>query len=192
MTILSGYASTLPTNVLLGSIVIYIDGNTAYGASQGEFTVALPREYQNLEFDGKLIPIVGLDRRISGVPVIEGTFIEMTAAKALDLEPGGSTASSGGITTITPGLYGEFLAANQYKENVRAVIRLGGSAAGILAIEMNYALLIVDSIAGASAGNGSVKLKLEARQDAAAASLGVAPYTIKMADALSTIVTADP
>jgi hypothetical protein len=98
----------------------------------------------------------------------------------------------GGITTITPKLYGEFLVAANYKENVRAVCRLGGSSAGIVAIEFDWALLIVETVTGQSAGNGTVKLKFEARQAANAASLGVAPYSIKVSDTLANIVTPDP
>lgn len=192
MTILSGYSATLPTNVLLGSMVIYIDGVAAYGATQGEPTVNLAREFDNLEFDGKMLPIVGLDRKTSGVPSIEGTFIELTAAKALDLEPGGASAASGGITTITPGLYGEFLVAANYKENVRAICRLGGASAGIVSFEFDWALLLVDSVVGDGMKNGAIKLRFEARQDAAAASLGVPLHKIKMAPDLATIFAADP
>jgi hypothetical protein len=192
MTILSGYTTSLPTNVLLGSMVIYIDGIAAYGATQGDPSVSLPREFDNLAFDGKLLPIVGLDRKVDGVPTIEGTFIELTTTKALDLEPGGSSATASTVTTITPGLYGEFLVAANYKENVRAVCRLGGPAAGIVAIEFDWALVLVETLQGSSAGNGAIKLTIQARQAAAAASLGVPLHTIKMADTLQSIVTPDP
>ena len=191
MTILSGYTASLPINVLLGSMVIYIDGAVAYGATQGDPSVNLPQEYENLAFDGKMSPMVGLDRPLAGLPSIEGTFIEMTAAKALDLVPGGTTASSGGITTITPPDRGGFLVAADYKQNVRAVCRLGGASAGIVAIEFDWALLIVESLAGQSAGNGMVKLRFEARLDAAAA-VGAPLFKIKMAADLATIVAADP
>lgn len=191
MTILSGLLTALPTDVLLGSMVIYIDGTAAYGATQGEPVVNLPHEYDNLSFDGKIgIPIVGLDRRMGGTPSIEGTFIELNATKALDLEPGGTSGSSGGVQTITPKLLGEFLGSSDYKQNVRAVCRRGGG--GIVAVEFDWALLIIDTITGASAGNGSVKLRFEARQVSDAASLGVAPYSIKLAVDLQTIVTPDP
>jgi hypothetical protein len=190
MPILSGYSATLPTDVLLGSMVIYIDGNAAYKASQNEPSVNLPRTFENLPFDGKLVPKVGLDRKVDGVPSISGTFIEINATNALDLEPGGSTATSGGIDTITPGNYGEFLASDQYKQNVRAVMRRGGG--GIVAIEFDWALVIADTIQGASAGNGTVQLTIEARQAAASSSLGSPLHTIKFAADLATIVTADP
>jgi hypothetical protein len=191
MTILSTYTTSLPTNVLLGSAVLYIDSATPWGVSQGEITMNLPHEYENLPFDGKLIPIVGLDRRMGGIPSFEGTFIEMTAAKALELEPGGTTATASSVTTITPALYAEFLAAAAYKENVRVAMRMGGSAAGIVVVEFDWGLLQLESMAGASAGNGSYKVRFEARQATNAASLGVAPYTIKLADVMQTIVTPD-
>jgi hypothetical protein len=189
MPILSGYSSTLPTDALLGSMVIYIDGNAAFGASANEPSVSLPRTYENLPFDGKLLPKVGLDRKVDGVPVISGTFIELNATKALALEPDGATATSGGIDTITPGDYGEFLTSGDYVQNVRAVMRRGGG--GIVAVEFDWALIILDTIQGASAGNGTVQLTIEARQ-AAAAALGAPLHTIKFAADLATIVTADP
>jgi hypothetical protein len=101
---------------------------TPWGVSQGEPTINLPHEYDNLDFDGKLgLPIVGLDRRKAGqIPFFEGTFIEMTAARALELEPGGTSAVAGGVTTVTPKKYGEFLVAADYKENVRLVFRMAG------------------------------------------------------------------
>ena len=191
MTILSTYTTSLPTNVLLGSAVLYIDGATPWGVSQGEITMNLPHEYENLPFDGKIIPIVGLDRRLGGVPSFEGTFIEMTAAKALELEPGGATATASSVTTITPALYAEFLVAANYKENVRVALRMGGSSAGIVVVEFDWGLLLMESMTGASAGNGSYKVRFEARQATNAASLGVAPYTIKLATDIATIVTPD-
>jgi hypothetical protein len=193
MTIISGYASTLPTNVLLGPAVLYIDGTTAWGASQGGITMNLPHEYENLPFDGKMIPIVGLDRRMGGIPSFEGTFVEMTAARALELEPGGTTATASTVTTITPKLYGEFLAAADYKENVRVVWRMGGTSSQLCVVEFDWGLLQVSEIASdGTNGNGTYKVKFEARQAAAAASLGVAPYTIKIADTIANIVTPDP
>lgn len=186
----SGFSASLPTDVILGSMVICIDGTAVYGATSGEPTVNLPRTFDNLAFDGKLLPIIGLDRKIDGVPSIEGSFIELNTTKGLDLEPGGTTATSGGITTITPGNYGDFLATDQYKQNVRAVCRRGGG--GVVAIEFDYALFIVDTMQGASADKGMVKIRIEARQDSAAASLGVPLHKIKFAADLATIVAADP
>src|SRR4051812_36964840 len=104
MTQVTGYANSLPTNYLVGPAVLYIDSATPYGVSVGGITINLPHEYENVAFDGKLVPIVGLDRRIGGVPSFEATFCEMTSAKALDLEPGGTTATASSVETITPKL----------------------------------------------------------------------------------------
>jgi hypothetical protein len=192
MTIQSGYASTLPTNVLLGPAVLYIDSATPWGVSQGGINISLPHEYENQAFDGKMIPIVGLDKRVGGIPAFEGTFIEMTAARALELEPGGTTATVSTITTITPKLYGEFLASSAYKENVRVAMRMGGSSAGLVVVEFDWGLLQVSEIASdGTNGNGTYKVRFEARQAADAASLGVAPYTIKIVDTISALVSAD-
>lgn len=190
MPALSGYSSALPTDVLLGSGVLYIDGTTAYGATQGEPTVSIPHEYESLPYDGSLgIPMVGLIRRVWRDVFIEGTFVELNATKALELEPGGATATASSVTTITPGDYGEFLASGAFKENVRLVFRRGGG--GIVLVEFNWGLLKVDSIAGASTGNGTVKLRFDAVQ-AAGSAPGAPPYTIKLAADIATVVTPDP
>lgn len=193
MTQISGYSTSLPTNVLLGPAVLYIDSATAWAVSQGGIRINLPREYENLPFDGKLIDIAGLDRRMGGVPSFEGTFVEMTAARALELEPAGASATASSIVTVTPGLYGEFLATGDYKENVRVAMRMGASASGIIVVEFNFGLLMCEEIASdGSSKNGTYRVKFEARQAANAASLGVAPYTIKQAASMAVIASVDP
>lgn len=187
---ISGYSAQLPTDVILGSLIVLVNATTAYGATTGEVTVNLPHEYVNLDFDGKInIPIVGLDRRMGGVPSIEATMIEINATKALALEPGGTTATAGAVTTITPKRYGDLLSSGDYLTNVRAGFRRGGG--GVCVVEFDYALLIVESITGASADKGAIRMRFEARQDPTAAltDLGTPPYTIKLASAFTDIVS---
>lgn len=190
MTLLTGYTSALPTDVILGSLVLAIDSATIYGATQGEPIVHIPHEFENLDFDGKMIPMVGLDRRVYSDVYIEGTFMELNSTKLLDLEPAGASATASSVETITPGLLGEFLVAGNYKENVRAFMRTGANA--IICVEFNYGLLRVESITGSGASKGAVKVRFDARQDTAAASLGVAPYVLKKAATIAAIVAADP
>lgn len=186
---ISGYLSTLPTDVLLGSLVVYIDGTAAYGATSGDPTVQIKPTYENLPFDGKLLPMVGLDRKIDGVPIISGSFIEMNVALGLSHEPGGTTSTTSSVTRITPAGYGDFLAAGAYATNVRAVFRRGGG--GLVAIRMPFALVIPDTFSGASAGNGSLSLTIEGRQDSAAA-IGTPLYQIEFAASLSAMTALDP
>lgn len=190
MTAISGYGAALPTDVVLGSLVLFIDSATAYGVTQGEPTVNIPREFQQLPYDGSLgIPMVGLDRKMWSDVFIEGKFIELNASKLLDLEPGGSSGSGGGITTVTPGTYGEFLVAGDYKQNVRAMFRRGGG--GIALVEFDYGILKANSIGGSSAGNGTIDIRFDARQ-APGSAPGVPPYSLKLAADLATIFAADP
>lgn len=189
MTQLSAYATTLPAQAMLGPAVVFIDSATAWAVSQGGIRLTLPREYSNFDFDGKLLPIAGLDRRMGGTPGFEGTFVEITAARILELEPAGSTATASSVVTVTPGLYGEFLATSDYKQNVRLAMRLGGTT-DLIVVEFDYGLLKWEDI-GSDGTNGTYKVSFEARQAANAASLGVAPYTIKYAT-MANIVAADP
>lgn len=191
MTQISGFTPALPTNIILGPAVLYIDGVTAWGVSKGGLTLNLPKEYENTEFDGKLSPIAGLDRRMGGIPSFEGTFLEMTAARALELEPGGTSATTSGVTVITPKLLGEFLdPAADYKKNVRIAMRMGASASGLVVVEFDLGLLICDKIAG-DPKDPSYTVKFEGRQDPAAASLGVSMYSIKLAATMTAIHAID-
>lgn len=188
--ILTGFSATLPTDTLLGTMVLLFDSAIAYGATSGEPTVNLPKTFENLAFDGKILPRVGLDRKIDGVPSIDGVFFEMNTTKAGDLEPNSSTVSSGGIDTITPGNYGDFLPQAAYKENVRAICRRGGG--GIVAIEFDWALVYAESMQGASTEKAQIKMHIEARQGQSVTDLGAPLHRIKLAASIDVIVAADP
>ena len=184
---LSGYGSTLPTDVLLDAAVLYVNGSTPYSALKN-LSVNLGQTWKNLadEIDGAKFPIEGLDVRTGGVQYIEGELQEVNATLLADFEPGGtigtSTTTAGTTTTLTPKTAGDLLATGAYKTNVRIVLRRGGGA--FCWVVFPIALMRVESMQGANNGVGSFKVRIEARQDPAAASTGVAPYQIVTAPAV--------
>lgn len=179
----SGYSATLPTDVLLDSGVLYIDSTTPYGVSKGALAVDLPREFENTEFDGKFFPIVGLDRRVGGVPKISGTFIELNATKVDELEPGATVTTVVDTTTVTPHPAGDFLPSTAYRQNVRVAFRRGGG--GFAVVKFAWALVQSPSLKGADKTNGEIQLDIEARQAADAANTGVAPYQILLVPSIT-------
>lgn len=174
----------LPADTLLDSGVLYVNGNTPYGASRGELSVQLNRGYENVEFDGKLAPVAGLDRPMpSAPPRISGKFIELNALKAADVEPGGTAATVGAVTTVTPAPLGDFLdPATDYKTNVRIAFRRGSG--GVAVVIFPVALLWCEGVSG----KGELDLVIEARQPNDAADLSVPLYAVILADTIATAV----
>lgn len=105
----SGYSSTLPDEVLIGTGVLY-KGNTVFGVTRGGIRFDPGKTMRNVPYDGQRAPRQGLDRVESYAPRIFGTFIQFTAAKFADFEPGSTNASD----VITPQTAGELLADADY------------------------------------------------------------------------------
>lgn len=179
MPAIQGMGATLPDDVILDSAVLKI-GGAIYGVSSGDITTNLAHTFENVDFDGKIFPIVGLDRRSPGVPFFEGTFIEINATKAADLEPGSTAATVDTVTTITPAAAGDLLPEAAYTEDVSVTVRRGGG--GLAAIKFAFALVYGDSVLGKNNAKGEVHLRFEARQAADAANLGVVPYVIEITE----------
>lgn len=176
---LTGYSSTLPTDVILDAGVLFLNGSTAYGALKN-VTVNLGQQWRNLadDIDGTYYPIATLDVRTGGVPFIEGELQQLGDTQILDLEPGGTSVTVAPTTTVTPQGAGDLLAVGDYKTNVRVAFRRGGG--GYTWVKFPLALVRGESIQGGAKGAaGSAKIRIEARQAANATDTGVAPYVIE-------------
>ena len=182
---LNAITATLPTDIMLDTGVVYLDGVTTPWGVMRNVTPNLPQEWKNAadDVDGAIYPIVGLDRRTGGVATIEGELVEFDAAKLGILEPGSSSAVVGGTTTITPKGAGDFLAGTTSSSGpyhaARVAFRRGDGTYAI--VKFAHALITQSGWTGQKNGVASAKLKIEARQDAAAANTGVAPYVIILA-----------
>lgn len=108
----SGFAVSLPADVLLDAGVLSINGST-FGVSRGGIKWRSVEEWQNIGFDGKRSDIAGLDRKVRDEQVIEATFIEISKAKsAIYLNQGGiagmaslTTAEAAALSTATAATY---------------------------------------------------------------------------------------
>ncbi len=70
---LTGYTSSLPSDVLLDSGVLYV-GATVFGAFAGGLKFDPGVTYRAADFDGKRSPVKGLDRVTMRMPKISGTY----------------------------------------------------------------------------------------------------------------------
>jgi hypothetical protein len=101
---------------LIGSPAFWMGAPLALvGAIRGVPTVADGTEVRNLDWDGKIIDVVGMDYVVAHRPVITVELLEIATATADEFFQTGSTAGTvGSTTTITPPAGGLLLAAAGY------------------------------------------------------------------------------
>lgn len=174
---LNAITATLPTDILLDTGIVYLDGASTPWGVMRNVTPNLPSDWKNAadDVDGAIYPIVGLDRRTGGVATIEGELVELDAAKLGALEPGSASATVTTTTTVTPAGAGDFLASGAYHA-ARVAFRRGDGK--FVIVKFAHALITMSGMTGQKNGTASAKIKIEARQDAAAANTGVAPYVL--------------
>lgn len=191
---LSGYTSTLPTDVLLDSGVLYI-GSTVFGAFAGGLKFDPGVTYRNMDFDGKRSPVKQLDRVTMRMPKISGTVIQLSpdsatlvSGKVNVIEPAATTNATGawsGSTSYEPKAAGNLLVANDYISNVRAIWQRGSSTASTGAyvqVRFPSALVTKYDMTGSEGAEVAIAIEIEARLDTALSgftSVGAAPFRIE-------------
>lgn len=126
---LSSYTTTLPSDVLLDTGIMYI-GSAIFAAQDGGMKFDPKKTFREVMFDGKRSRIKGLDRTVNFAPVITGTVIEMSPALMLDFEPGATavtlTGSPSGFTSgYEPKGAGVLFAAGDYISSCRVIWQRG-------------------------------------------------------------------
>jgi hypothetical protein len=162
---LSGYTSTLPTDVLLDTGTLYL-GAAIFGATRGGLTFEPGITWRNVEFDGKVSAVAGLDRKVTVAPTLSGTVIELGAADIARVEPGSTVVASGAWTGSTSyrGKAGQTLyASGDYITDVRAVWERG--AGGFVQVRFPVAIISSYNVAGAAGEEAAIALTIEARLD---------------------------
>jgi hypothetical protein len=195
---LSGYTSSLPTDVLLDSGVLYI-GSTVWGAFSGGIKFDPGVTYRNVEFDGKRSPVKGLDRVTMRMPKISGTIIQLSPAAittptpvmsggVAQIEPGAVTQAAGawtGYTSYEPKDGGQLLAAGDYLTDVRAIWQRGGATnttGSVVQVRFPVALVTKYDIAGQEGAEAAIAIEIEARLDPTLSGftgMGSAPFRIE-------------
>lgn len=129
---LTGYTSSLPSDVLLDSGVLYVGpagSSVVFGAFAGGLKFDPGVTYRAADFDGKRSPVKGLDRVTMRMPKITGTVIQLSTTNVGQIEPGAATAVTGAWTASTsyaPKSAGQLLASGDYLSDVRAICNAAG------------------------------------------------------------------
>ena len=184
---LTGYTSSLPSDILLDSGVLYVN-TTVFGAFQGGLKFDPGITYLNTEFDGKRSPVKGLDRVSMRMPKISGTVIQLSTGNVAQVEPGVTTATTGawaGSTSYAPKAAGQLLATGDYLSEVRCIWQRGGatsSAGSYVQVRFPSGLCTKYDITGQDGAEVAIAIEIEARLDPTVSgfsNIGSAPFRIE-------------
>lgn len=194
---LTGYTSSLPSDVLLDSGVLYVGltPSTVFGAFAGGLKFDPGVTYRNADFDGKRSPVKLLDRVTMRMPKISGTCIQLSTTNVGQIEPGAATSVTGAWTASTsyaPKAAGTLLVAGDYLSDVRLVFQRGGTTAATgsyVQVRFPSALCTKYDITGSDGAEVAIALEIEARLDptlSGFSNIGSAPFRIEY------LATVDP
>lgn len=184
---LTGYTSSLPSDILIDSGVLYV-GATVFGAFAGGLKFDPGVTYRAAEFDGKRSPVKGLDRVTMRMPKISGTCIQLSTTNVGQIEPGATTATTGAWTASTsyaPKSAGQLLASGDYLSDVRLIYQRGGatsSAGSYVQVRFPSGLCTKYDMTGQDGAEIAIALEIEARLDptiSGFSNIGTAPFRIE-------------
>ena len=184
---LTGYTSSLPSDILLDSGVLYV-GATVFGAFAGGLKFDPGVTYRNADFDGKRSPVEGLDRVTMRMSKISGSVIQLATANVAQIEPGAATTATGawtGSTSYAPKSAGQLLAAGDYLSDVRCIWQRGGatsSAGSYVQVRFPSGLCTKYDITGQDGAEVAIAIEIEARLDptlSGFSNVGAAPFRIE-------------
>lgn len=160
---LTGFLATLPQDTILEAGVLYINSDSPFGVSRGGLAFDPGTEWENLDFDDKVYPITGLDRKTGGMAKISGTIIELSDARMPSIEPGEVRSGAAADYTYAPNGASDFIADGVYLTNVRVAYRRGNG--GFVIVRFPLALLTKYQVKGVSKGAAEIAIEIEARTD---------------------------
>lgn len=178
---LSGYASTLPQNVLLNPAIVTI-GTALLGVTKGGVSWDPEMTTAEIAFDGMRSKVKGLERISKRGGKLTGTMLEIASAAQIEkLELGSTTATSTvtGITSvITPKDAGVLFSTGDYLADVRATWETGQGPGHYVSIYIPCALCLKYGIKGADNGEADVSFEFAAVLDmsVSGAQITDAPY----------------
>ena len=184
---LTGYTSSLPSDILLDSGVLYV-GATVFGAFAGGLKFDPGVTYRNADFDGKRSPVEGLDRVTMRMPKISGTVIQLSTTNVAQIEPAAATTATGawtGSTSYEPKSAGQLLVSGDYLSDVRCIWQRGGatsSAGSYVQVRFPSGLCTKYDITGQDGAEVAIAIEIEARLDptlSGFSAIGSAPFRIE-------------
>jgi hypothetical protein len=187
---LTGYTAALPTDVLLDSGVLYA-GTTVFGAFTGGLKFDPGFTYRAVEFDGKRSPIKGLDRKLSQMPKLTGTLIQLGTTNVGQFEAGATVATgvtavtaaggwTGASSSYTPKRAAGLLAAGDYLADIRAIWLRGNGQ--FVQVYFRSALCTKYDITSQDGAEVAIAVEIEARLpfgETGYTNVGDAPYRIE-------------
>jgi len=192
---LTGFSTTFPDDVVIDSGVLYAGANK-FGAFAGGLKFDPGLTYRNIDFDGKRSPVKLLDRKMTQMPKISGTVIQLSTTNVTQIEPGadGATGSvailaaggwSGASVSYAPQRAGNLLVAGDYLTDVRAIWLRGNGK--FVQVFLKSALCTKYDITSQDGAEIAIAIEIEARLDTSVTgytNVGDAPYRIEYLDAV--------
>jgi hypothetical protein len=126
---LSSYTTTLPSDVMLDTGILYI-GNSIFAAQDGGIKFDPGKTFRQIAFDGQRSRIRGLDRTVMFAPKITGNVLELSPTTIPSLEPGAQSVSlpgspTGFTTGYEPKSAGTLFLENDYISTPRCIWQRG-------------------------------------------------------------------
>jgi hypothetical protein len=174
---MSGFNSRVPTDLLLDTGVLSVAG-TVVGPTRGGMKFNPGTTMRDVEYDERMAPVVGLDRKVFMRPTFTGTVLLAGPEDYRILEAGGSGTGN----TVTPKPAGVQLASGEYLTNVAITWRRSGG--GTCVIAFPYAICTQYEQSGTDQKEAETTFTIEARQNRAGvgATDGDVPYTVTITD----------
>src|SRR5687768_4498615 len=109
----SGLNAETYTRIMVGPAVLKVAG-VPWGVSRGGIRYENGAVIRNVPFDGKVADIAGLDRVVSYVQRVTGTFLQLGPSTLALLEHGTAGVVVGSVTETTPVAAQTFFVAGSY------------------------------------------------------------------------------
>jgi hypothetical protein len=178
-----GLSSAEFADIITDSATLWQRGNPT-SVTRGSLSFEPNEVWENFDFPGKTMPVVGLDECVSMRPVIKGSMM-MTGEDQFNMyRPGGSWANgdsaggivAAGIRTFTPGAFRSVLSEGAYLQNLIVIWKR--QRLDYVAVEFLFALCTHFGISAQDGDEGLIPVEFEARQPNEGTPLTSIPYLI--------------
>ena len=170
-------------DIIIDSATMWQRGNPT-SVTRGSLTFEPNEVWENYDFPGKTMPVMGLDECVSMRPVVKGSMMMFGEDQILMYRPGGSWAGgdsaggvvASGIRTFTPGTFRAPLVEGAYLQNLIVVWKR--QRLDYIAVEFLAALCTHYGISGQDGDEGLTPCEFEARQLNFGTPMTTIPYLI--------------
>lgn len=179
-----------PTEAMVDAGVLYLRNPDAsnligMGPSRGGLTFSPGKEMRNVEFDGKTMPVAGLDRVLRTLPTLSGGLIDFSRKSLGYYEAGSTSADSGSMARIQPLASTEFLSAGAYLKDVLWITRNQDNTITVIGIPR--ALVTTYEVVGEADNEVIANVTIEGRLPESATNLNDPGYRIFKATTLAAL-----